>query len=169
MRGTGDGAPAGSPDPNWQLVSVPDNAVWKLQQAIVMGNLPDAYNKEVAAGKWIGVSSKLDNQPVGNFVFRTTVDLTDFDPATVSITATIAADDFVSDIIINGVHTGIATSPDNPNFHYAKSKVLLPATNWHKGVNQIDVQVQNSPNAANPNGMMLHVEWSATALAAVRR
>lgn len=169
MRGTGDGALPGSPDPNWQIVSVPNDPGWTPRAAMVAGNLPQAYTKEVAEGKWIGVNSKLDNQPVGSFVFRTSVDLADFDPASVSIRASIAADDFVSDILINGVRTGLSTSPDNPNFSYVKTTLLLPTTSWHKGINQIDVVVVNAQNAVNPNAMFLHLDWAATACAAVRR
>jgi len=148
---------------------VPNNANWAARPAMVMGGLNISYTKDVPNGKWIGVNGVLDDQPVGTFVFRTTVDLTEFDPATATITASIAADDYVSDILINGVSTKLSTSPDNPDFCFKRTEVKLPASMWRQGVNQVDILVVNNPNTNNPNGMLLHLDWKATAAAAVHR
>jgi hypothetical protein len=127
------------------------------------------YTKFVAAGSWIAVNAQMDDQPVGIFTFRTMVDLTGFDPASVSISANVAADDYVADIRVNGVSTGLSTdSKLNLNGHQ-KGELAIPATFWHPGVNQVDVLVMNKPITFKPNCMALHVDWAASGLAVVHR
>ena len=102
-----------------------------------------------------------------NLTVETTVDEDQI--ATVSVAASINADDYVSDILVNGVSTKSSAQPANANFVFQKTLVKLSNVAWKKGVNQIDILVVNRVNANNPNGMLLHLAWTASGSAAVLR
>jgi hypothetical protein len=169
MHNTGDRATPGSADPNWLLASIPGDPNWKPRPAMIMASVNDIYLKHAVAGSWIAVNAALDDQPTGMFAFRTRVDLTGFDPASVSITASVAADDCVSDILINGVSTALSTVNKQNMDGYEKTDLAIPAKFWHAGINQIDVVVLNKPQTFAPNCVALHVEWTATGRVVVRR
>jgi hypothetical protein len=153
-------------DPNWQVISVPNKPNWKPRPAELIANVPAGYSINKSPGRWIGVDSKLDDQPVGDFDFQTTVDLAGLDPETVTATVLMAADDYIEDIRVNGISTGLST----PTGLAATSRTL-PNGVWRSGANQVDVIVKNMPLSVplSANFMTLKVAWNATALPLVRR
>jgi hypothetical protein len=156
-------------DPNWQIISVPNKPDWKPRPAELIANVPGGYSINKSPGRWIGVDSKLDDQPVGNFDFQTTADLTGLDPATVTATVLMAADDGIADIRVNGVSTGLST-PTTSN-ELAATFRTMPNGIWRSGVNKVDVIVRNSPLTVPlaANFMSVKVAWNVTALAVVHR
>ena len=105
---------------------------------------------------WIAPGKILaTNQPVGNYDYQTTIDLTGLDPATASITGNVAADDSVT-ILLNGVKKATIPLPG--------WTALLPFTisgDFVPGINKLDFAV---PNIGGPTG--LHVQLSGTAAGA---
>ena len=169
LQNTGDNLAPGAADPNWTVISVPNDPAWKAKSAMVIRDLSPMYDSSSNQAKWIGINDRMDNQPTGTFVFQTTVDLGDSDPATIQVSAAIAADDCVTDIKVNGVSTGASNSPDNPGPRFITTDVRLPAGPWRKGINYVQVEVLNRPNANAMNCMLLQIRWKATILARVHR
>ena len=77
---------------------------------LVMQNHP-AWLSNDAESRWIGFTAQgTDNQPAGQFTFRTQFDLSGYDAQTATLTFLLAVDNTLNDIRINGISTGIATS-----------------------------------------------------------
>jgi hypothetical protein len=174
VHGTGVGIEDGSEDPHWHLLRAPGDPAWLGRPAIVLrgpllecaSNTPDA--------RWVSLSATKDyNVPVGDYVYRTTVDLTGFDPATVSVRARAAADDMVSDVIVNGTRTGAATPHGDRLESILQTHELKIDGSWHDGVNQVDVVVANLPfdpkNTDEQNPMSFQFGWTMTAAPLVQR
>ncbi len=81
----------GANDPHYSVLGSP---------ASVLTSPNSAWVPNDGSSQWIW------DTPHGTRTFRTTFDLTGFDPATASLAGTWAMDDFGLDILLNGVSTG---------------------------------------------------------------
>jgi hypothetical protein len=174
LHGTGVGVTPGADDPLWQIVSVPNDPAFKPRPASVTWGFSTNYAQNPPDGRWVSTAPGMPDAPGGDFVFRTTVDLTGYDPATVEITAHAGADDNVSAVRINDVDVGLST-PTRRAFY----PLALPARAWRAGLNQLDVVVHNGAAATAPpapqprrtriNPMALSWVWDGSASPIVRR
>jgi hypothetical protein len=114
---------------------------------------------------WIGPNSDANlDGPVGTYDFRTTFDLSGFNPASATIAGQWLADNTGTDILLNGVSTTNAA----PGTDYNTSSSFSLASGFVSGLNTIDFIVANvaSPDGSvNPVG--LRVEMSGTATTAI--
>jgi hypothetical protein len=168
---TGDHVSPGVADPNWQVTAVPNNPNFQPRSAIVISDFPpkygDNYANDKSPGKWIGMNKALDDQPVGIFKFQTSVDLSDFDPSTVTASVAMRADDRIIDIVVNGISTGITSQAKDGT---QAPPASLPPNLWRSGLNKLEVVVQNDPlKLPIANFMTLKLGWTATAIPLVRR
>ena len=109
------------------------------------------------AGRFGGVNG-------ATYDYRTTFDLTGFNPATASISGQWSTDDTGIDILLNGVSTGQTT----PGSSFASWTALNITSGFISGVNTLDFLVSNLaadccgyPSGYNPAG--LRVELTGTA------
>lgn len=127
-------------------------------QAIAMQNHP-AWLANDATSEWIGFSAQgTDNQPAGQFNLATTFDLTGFDPATAAVTLSLAVDNRVDDILINGVSTGI-TCADFTNWYGP----YMISSGFIEGVNEIQFVFVNEGDSPNPAGLRVKMQGTAIA------
>ena len=172
-HGTGDGVTAGSPDPNWELVAVSCQPNWKPRAASVVVDPRTEYSANSADSKWVSTTPIMESAPAADYTYRTTVDLTGFNPATVSVNATLSADDGVTAIIVNGKSCPMPDAILNlsaTDWRKASHSLAITNVDWVAGINRIDVVVLNAPPVGGgPNYTGLKLGWTVTGSLGVRR
>ena len=111
-----------------------------------------------AVSKWIGPRADTANSATGDYVYRTTIDLTGLDPSTVVISGRSAIDNVGVNIKVNDTDTGQVNNNgfgDYTSFTLASSNATFVA-----GVNTIDFVVNNQEP---PGWTGLRVEMTGTA------
>ena len=143
----------GTVDPHYQLVTNandPQSKAAIVEDSTIFPIATEHYVANSATSKWIG--PLLDpNAAPGDYVYRTTFDLTGFDPATVLLTGSWAVDDTGTDILLNGASTGLK------NGGFASLTPFVLTEGFKDGTNTLDFLVHNGelaadPTAANPTG-----------------
>jgi len=147
--------PDGAVDPHYILASSADTNypgpealvitnVWPIQAGVWLPNGP--YSR------WIGPSSaqRQDLDPTqgnaaGAYTYQTTFNLTGYDLSRIHLTGGAAADNSITDVLINGVSTGFAVAGFS-----ALTPFTIPGTMLLAGVNTVDVIVTNDPTAGDP-------------------
>jgi regulation of enolase protein 1 (concanavalin A-like superfamily) len=143
MDSTGTLLAPGSVDPNYTLVSSADpSAPGPNAYAVLTGSkFPGGWLGFTPNSEWIAPQAdQSSGNAVGDYDYRTIVDLTKFDPKTAAVTGIFASDNELSDILVNGVGTGISDSVDQ----YGKfTPYTIGSSFLHKGVNTFDFIVHN--------------------------
>ena len=150
VDGSGVSLPSGTVDPHYRITSSVDPG-FPGPDALVLNDSgfpipPWLANDEIS--KWIAPQA---DQSAGNlegdYSYRTTFDLTGFDPASVRVVGEWATDNTGTDIVINGVSTGqrndgqfVVWTPFQVNGGFVA------------GVNTLDFKVNNAPSGVNPTG-----------------
>src|SRR5262249_43592768 len=97
------------------------------------------------SSKWIGPRVDPTSPAGGDYVYRTTIDLTGYDPASVVVSGKYASDNSVK-ILVNGVDTGLSQGDFTQYSNFSISGV------FKTGINQIDFDVNNG-DASGPTGL----------------
>ena len=101
-----------------------------------------------ATSMWLGPTSQGANSvAAGNYNYRTTFDLTGFDLGSVQITLQMAADNGISDVLLNGASRGFSYAGFN-----AWSSTFTINSGFTTGTNTLDFLTYNSGTTANPGG-----------------
>lgn len=140
----------GATDPHYTLVQNADNA----QSTVVYAQ--DANFFPIVAGPWLAngdlsrwVGPRVDPSAAtagGVYIYRTTLDLAGFDPATVVFSGNWASDNS-AELLINGVSTGVTQSG------FSAFNAFSTTGGFKAGVNQIDFKVTNGDSAGGPTGL----------------
>jgi hypothetical protein len=151
------GAQGSSVDPNWKITSI-NNAPPAANTAFVTTPNP-AWLANSAKSKWISPSATETwaSDAAGNYTYRTVFDLTGFDPSSAQIGISLAADNSVTDVVLNGTSLKITAG----SFTVFTSATINAA--FVPGVNTLDVIVNNGGTTGNPSG--LRVEFSSSSAA----
>jgi hypothetical protein len=151
------GAQGSSVDPNWKIISV-NNVPPAANTAFVTTPNP-AWLANSAKSKWISPSATetWSSDAAGNYTYRTVFDLTGFDPSSAQIGISLAADNSVTDVVLNGTSLKITAG----SFTVFTSATINSA--FVPGVNTLDVIVNNGGTTGNPSG--LRVEFSSSSAA----
>jgi len=138
----------GAVDPNYRLIQNPD--VVGSPDAIVEDStafpiVAGPWLANTANSKWIGPRFDTTPSAVGQYIYRTTIDLTGRDLSTVLILGHWAVDNTGTEIRVNGTSTG---NPQSPGFGAYTSFTLssMNAT-FVAGINTIDFVVENVQSA----------------------
>ncbi|WP_367871437.1 Ig-like domain-containing protein [Luteolibacter sp. Populi] len=152
-----DGQPlaAGQIDPTFKIISNPDNP--ESETAYVQSNVPTAWIANSTTSKWIGPrvdtalaagAPALDTEVAGTYVYRTTLDLTNFDLSTVKVTGRWSSDNIGTEIRVNGTPVGFANTVGNTFAAYVPFAInngAFPGL-LTGGVNTFDFVVNNATN-----------------------
>ncbi|GEM_PF-4220305 len=151
--------PGGSVDPHYTLIKSAEPTLMG-PDAIVTAKIADGYwFAQSETSKWIAPSANQSYpgaspcNAAGAYVYRTSFDLTGFDPATATIRGAWGADNSGTDIRLNGASKGITAPSYNP---------LAPftiAAGFVSGKNTLEFEMLD---IGCPNG--LRVELSGTAV-----
>jgi hypothetical protein len=149
-------------DPHYSLLSVPGGSTTDIRVRTSAGGYPidpSHYIGDDSLSAWIGPNNDpaLDG-PVGLYDYRTTFDLTGFNPLTAQITGRWTTDNAGVSILLNGVNTGIpATSATQFNAGFVPFSIT---SGFQAGVNTLDFIINND---GGPTA--LRVEMTGTAAA----
>lgn len=159
-------------DPHWTLVSVPtlppaSPLEFGTNTELQINPLPQWLSPDTLA-TWIAPANDASNDaPEGDYDYQTTFVLPT--NGTFTITGQIAADDYLSDVLVNGGATGISTTNGNSATQW---NPLTITGEGFAGTNTLDFIVHNNPtigtnppadNADSPSGLM--VEFSGITIA----
>ena len=136
----------GAVDPHYQLIL--NAEIPASKDAIVEDSLflPAVWVPNSESSKWIGPSIDPVEAP-GDYIYRTTFDLTGFDPATVRLVGSWAADNTGRDIVLNGTSTAQQTTAGFAGF---ASFVLTHG--FAAGTNTLDFVMSNAGTDPNTGG-----------------
>jgi hypothetical protein len=144
----------GTTDPNWSLITNPQNS--SSTAAIIMTTLKSGWLANTSTAQWIGpLASGSSNAHVGIYVYRLTFSLTGFDPTSALVKGSFAADNHVTQILING--QTVSTTGLSNEFNYLTSFII--STGFHTGSNTLDFYVNNT--STSPTGLIVQVTGSA--------
>ena len=157
----------GAADAHYSIVSGPSTVA-----PVVMpqGGFPYPYwTADDSNSAWITPGDAVSNptnagngyqEPEGDYDYRTTFDLTGFDPTTASITGQIGADNTVTQVLLNGQDVGYL--PTNVGNNFASLNALNITGGFAGGVNTLDFLVHNDPgNTYNPTGFRADLSGTA--------
>jgi hypothetical protein len=147
----------GAPDPHYLLtVSAQSTPPPPPLAATVIQNHP-AWLANDASSSWIGpVNPGTANVAAGEYRYRTTFDLTGFDARTAQIILSLAADNRVNNVLLNGASTGIAFvgfAGFSPNFTLTSGFV--------PGTNTLEFITANDTTTPNPAGFRARLSGTA--------
>jgi hypothetical protein len=158
--------PDGAIDPHYVLTVSPDLSFpsW----AMLGDRYPIAAGPWISNGpdsKWIGpIANGLDGSAAGYYTYRTTFDLTELDPASASIVGRWTMDNNATDILINGVSTGIKSPP--PPDVFTQWYTFTINSGFVTGLNTLDFLVYNVPDVVDtPTGLRVELSGKANAAA----
>jgi hypothetical protein len=146
----------GTPDPHYVLVSGPQGTPGS--QALTIDNHP-AWAGNDDASAFISVANPgTTDIAAGTYQFRTTFDLTGFNPATADLTLTMFADDTLQEVRLNGVAVpGINFS----GFTLDTGKTFSINSGFISGINTLDFLSVNGGAGPNPGGFRVDLSGSA--------
>lgn len=132
----------GAIDPNFTLVQNPNDAA--SETVFVQTGLPGAWIANSGSSAWVGPLVNTVAAAPGDYIFRTEVDLTTFELATVSISGRWSSDNSGISILVNGEATGIEHLGATTYATLVPFTINLQnAPGLLRGVNTIDFVVRN--------------------------
>lgn len=147
-------------DPHYKIIEIPDGITVSSNAFTLVAGFPvGPWIAEGPNSRWIAPrANQSTGSAAGNYIYRTTFDLTGLDPSKASITGRWVSDNGGVDILINGVALGMA----NPgNFTaWTEANDFSITTGFVVGINTLDFVVNNAGTDINPTG--LRVEMRGT-------
>ena len=129
-------------DPHYVLTSVPGGSTTDIRVRTSVGGYPvPPYLGDDALSAWIGPNNDgAVDGPVGTYIYRTTFDLTGFNPASAFLTVGWSSDNDGLDVLLNGLSKGSATSFTQ----FATGFVTFTiSSGFVAGINTLDFLVNN--------------------------
>ncbi len=156
-------------DAHWQVQQVPMQPDWIAQQADIFH--PTSAQMNLLMGSCICPHGAANPPQAGEYVFRTTVDLSGFDPQSALVVARIFATEAIIDVRINGSQAlGISLLDTSRGQKVGARTLQLPSQFWKTGINVVDFVVnylpEDMPRYVFPG---LSVSWDASASPVVYR
>jgi hypothetical protein len=147
-------------DPHFTLISAPGGytTAYTGNGNEINGGLP--WVPEGPNSRWINPSGWLAEWlPIGNYVYRTTFDLSGFDPNTASLQLSIASDNSTK-VYLNGGDAGIST----PLSGFSSFSNYAINSGFVNGLNTLDFEVNNASDVVgmNPTGFRVELSGYAT-------
>src|SRR5207302_1997610 len=150
----------GVPDPHYLLtVSAQSTPPPPPIAATVIQNHP-VWLANDALSSWIGpVNPGAANVAPGEYRYRTSFNLSGFDPATAQITLSVAADNRLNDVLINGASSGISFVGFS-----GFSQDFVITNGFVNGTNTLEFVAFNDATTPNPAGFRARLSGTAHAL-----
>jgi len=152
-------------DPHYLLVAVPPGSVSDLRIRTSVSGYPiPPYVGDNALSAWIGPNNDalLDGY-AGIFQYRTTFDLTGYDPSSATIAGLWSTDNDGADILINGASLGFVTPFEGFRDFYP----FAVTTGFVAGANTLDFLVHNLSGIwTDPTALRVEVTGTANPLPA---
>ena len=152
----------GTVDSHYTLVSSADPSYPGPSAYVVTSNVfpIPPWMADGPNSKWIGPrvdAGGANYNAAGNYTYRTTFNLTGFNPATATLTGQFSADNGAS-IVFNGVTQGVTNSS------FAAFTAFTINSGFVAGVNTLDFVVNNAGSSASPTGLRVEISGTASAV-----
>ena len=164
LRSTGTDAngallPEGAVDPNWIIASRP-GATGSVPAIVTRAIAPPTWAPNRSSCRWISSqpNSNIGDAP-GTYIYRTTFDLTGFDPATVQLRMEVLADNQLTDVRLNNQSQGLAIPLSDNAFRTATGFQIN--SGFTSGVNTLEFVVINEGTTINPTGLQVQLEFAS--------
>jgi serine/threonine-protein kinase len=156
IGGDGKLLPEGTVDPYWTVTPAGGRAM----PTYVTENAPRVWMANTTSGHWISPHADgSTDDPAGLYVYRTSFDLTGFDPTTAHLSARLAADNAVSDVRLNGQSLKFSARG------YESASKLTITGHFLPGINALEFVVHNEEGPApNPSGLFVELTGDAVPL-----
>jgi len=146
-------------DTQYSIISDSTGEITAPAQAFVITSIANGWIPNLPGASWIGPAADQSNAtrnglPPSDTLYRTTFDLTGFDPTTAALSLTLSADDWV-DVQLNGV---TVYTHSNPSMYFG-SDVASISSNFAAGVNTLDFYVSS---IGGPTGLVVAASGTAT-------
>ncbi len=165
LHNTGMGLRVGDRDPNWKLLS-PGESVPQARSAFVASPLIGRYlANDPDHSQWISSVADFSRVATGKYIFRSTFDLTGFDPASVEIHVKCIADDKIHEVRVNGMRAALPR--DATSWTFTEFHAFTLTGHFRSGINTVEFEVPNG--GETPTAMGLRVEWEGSGAPIVQR
>jgi hypothetical protein len=163
LFGTGIGLDRGAADPHWEIVAVSTDGRFEPRPPKVILKRDNSYARDSRErGQWVSLAAENTEYPeYCRWTFRTTFDLTGYDPNSARIEGKFAVDNYIIDVRLNGQALPVADRGEYKGYHPIKIEKGFVA-----GVNTVEIMILNDTSGipANPGSpMALCVDWKGTA------
>lgn len=153
VRGT-----IGATDPHW-LITPP--GATSTVPALIESN-HSAWAANDSSSSWISPDATgTDSQPAGDYIYKTTFNLSGYRPSSASLSMSLYADNQVIDVLINGRSTGIAAVG-----YAAPLGPFVISSGFVSGINTLEFVVRNDGTTPNPHGFRAVVSGTASPVVA---
>jgi hypothetical protein len=149
---------AGVSDPHYDVVSKPTDSTL-TDSVATHTSWTSADTNTASQSAWIGNTS---TQPTGEYQYSTTFTLQEgADPKSAVIDFDLSADNYLKDILVNGVSTGISYVLNDGRTYTKLTHIQLTdaTASFKSGVNTITFVVENrdlgSPSTSGPSGIRI--------------
>lgn len=148
---------AATEDPHYTLIESADPEFAGPKVFTLTAGFPvGPWLAEGPSSRWIAPRPQQGTgNAEGNYTYRTTFDLTGFDPTKARIVGKWAVDNFGVDIVLNGTSLGLVNTAG-----FGAFTDFLIESGFQAGTNTLDFIVSNAPTTPNPTG--LRVEMTGT-------
>ena len=162
LFGTGVNVDRGQPDPHWSITDVDHAANFTPRPAVEWEWPSDFGPLRRQSGRCISLTNPPMAPPGCRMTFRTSFDLTGFDPATATIGGRFIADDWIVEVRLNGKKLPLG------NHRLWQWKAFRIDEGFVAGSNTVEMVVENDP-AEGQVAMGLCLEWKGSARRVVKR
>ncbi len=143
-------------DPHYSLISVPSGTTAIRVLTSANGYPIGPWRGDNTTSRWIAPNSDSQvNGPFGNYTYRTTFDLTGFDPSTAKITGLWSSDDYGVNIVLNTTNLGGFSN-------FGASSIFTPfsiSSGFQSGINTLDFIIDN--RGGGPTGLRTELVGTA--------
>ena len=157
--------PANTIDPHYRLLVSPDtNSPGPAVYTLTAGFPVPPWIAEGPDSKWIAPKgNQSSGSAPGDYIYRTTFDLTGYDINKVTISGAWVSDNGGTDILLNDVSLGISQGGDFANLN----KEFTITSGFVAGVNTLDFVVNNAGTDINPTGLRVNLRGTVELTAEV--
>ncbi len=148
-------------DPHYTLISAPSpyTSAFTGNGTDTLGSNP--YLDDGPNSRWINPSGWMGEWlPAGNYLYRTTFNLTGFVPSSASLSLKIASDNSCK-VFFNGADTGIATTTNG----FTSFAAFSINSGFLSGLNTLDFLLNNAVDLSvgnfNPTGLRVELDGTA--------
>ncbi len=141
----------GEVDPHYKLTLNTDNPASQdalVQDSTVFPISDGTWFRNSDQSKWIGPRFETSGAAGGDYTYKTTFDLTGFDPSTAVLLGSWATDNLGTDLKLNGTSTGLLNGTQ-----FAALTSFTITSGFQAGVNTLEFSVNNSDAVAGYTGL----------------
>ncbi len=179
IHNTGFGFAVGDEDPHWRIVAGPaggqGESTFEAEYASVCTPDERYMPNDRDSSQWVSVTDWREAKAESIYTFRTTFDLTGYDPSTVQLFGRMLADNGVQEVRVNGLPIRVDAWVDTVNgqrFGREQFRFVNVSDELVAGENDVEVDVWNDgmslfrdkklvKDYETPNPMALRLEWYA--------